>query len=311
MAASSGGPSLRSTRRSVLRSRPVRRAIFLIDTPPGIEVSGARAVPVGGRGRREPGMFISMCTWSVWGWGRRSCCGPRPCSAPGPAGGSSSSAGCPSREPCRRRGPTSAARRRTVGTVAAWDTAEGTHRDYPPRAFPSRSACPSTPSPTASSIGTPTSGRCGVGVVFNGDDHAQYTSCHGQPGTQAIAIGDRVTVGQHLLDSASTGNTIGPHLHFAIHADGTQRCPQPFFVAIADGQPLAPKGYRPPDAPTELDVLPAIGDAISELVARSVTPAEGLQRWNRSPIRCRPQARRRRRALARELPAIRQHLGGR
>ena len=77
-------------------------------------------------------------------------------------------------------------------------------------------------------------------MIFNGDDQAQYTYCHGQP--QAVAIGDRVTVGQHLPDSASTGNSTGPHLHFAIRADGTQRCPQPFFVAIADGQSLAPEG---------------------------------------------------------------------
>ena len=44
-------------------------------------------------------------------------------------------------------------------------------------------------------VSTPTSGRCGIGVVLNGDDGAQYTYCHGVPGSHAIATGDRVTVG--------------------------------------------------------------------------------------------------------------------
>ena len=91
-------------------------------------------------------------------------------------------------------------------------------------------------------VGTPYSGRCGIGIVINGDDGAQYTYCHGHPGTQAVAIGDRVTVGQYLLDSASTGNSTGPHLHFGIATSGAKRCPQSFFVAIADGRPLAPQG---------------------------------------------------------------------
>ena len=91
-------------------------------------------------------------------------------------------------------------------------------------------------------VGTPTDGKCGIGVVFNGDDGAQYTYCHGSPGTQAVVIGDRVAAGQHLLDSASTGNSTGPHLHFSIETDGAKRCPQPFLVAIADGHTLAPEG---------------------------------------------------------------------
>jgi len=89
-------------------------------------------------------------------------------------------------------------------------------------------------------VSTPTSGRCGIGVVLNGDDGAQYTYCHGVPGSHAIATGDRVTVGQHLMDSASTGNSTGPHLHFAIKVDGTARCPQALLAGIAAGQPVTP-----------------------------------------------------------------------
>lgn len=91
-------------------------------------------------------------------------------------------------------------------------------------------------------VGTPTGGKCGVGAVLNGDDGAQYTYCHGQSGTQTVTIGDRVTAGQHLLGSASTGNSTGPHLHFSVETGGAKRCPQTFLVSIAEGQPLAPQG---------------------------------------------------------------------
>ncbi len=114
------------------------------------------------------------------------------------------------------------------------------HHDYPAADIPVPVDTPLYAVTNGVVVGTPTSGKCGIGIVFNGDDGAQYTYCHGRPGTQAVAIGDRVTVGQHLLDSASTGNSTGPHLHFGIRADVAQRCPQPFLVAIVDGQPLAP-----------------------------------------------------------------------
>ncbi|HUM87757.1 MAG TPA: M23 family metallopeptidase, partial [Actinomycetota bacterium] len=116
------------------------------------------------------------------------------------------------------------------------------HHDYPAADIPVPVGTPLYAVTNGVVVGTPTSGKCGIGVIFNGDDGAQYTYCHGNPGTQAVAIGDRVNVGQRLLDSASTGKSTGPHLHFGIRIDGTQRCPQPFFVAIADGQPLAPQG---------------------------------------------------------------------
>ena len=116
------------------------------------------------------------------------------------------------------------------------------HHDYPAADIPVPIGTPLFSVTNGVVVGTPTSGKCGIGVIFNGDDGAQYTYCHGNPGTQAVAIGDRVRVGQHILDSASTGNSTGPHLHFGIRVDGTQRCPQPFFVAIADGEPLAPQG---------------------------------------------------------------------
>ena len=115
------------------------------------------------------------------------------------------------------------------------------HHDYPAADIPVPIDTPLYAVTNGVVVGTPTSGKCGIGVVIN-DDEAQYTYCHGRPGTQAVTIGDRVTVGQHLLDSASTGNSTGPHLHFGIEAGGQKRCPQPFLVSIAEGQPLAPAG---------------------------------------------------------------------
>ncbi|RMH80576.1 MAG: hypothetical protein D6683_05065 [Actinomyces sp.] len=91
-------------------------------------------------------------------------------------------------------------------------------------------------------VATPTGGRCGTGVVLNGDDHAQYTYCHGRTASTTVRAGDRVRAGQHLLDSASTGNSTGPHLHLAILAAGQQRCPGPLLVAIANQQPIPPAG---------------------------------------------------------------------
>lgn len=114
------------------------------------------------------------------------------------------------------------------------------HHDYPAADIPVPVGTPLFAVTNGVVVSTPTTGKCGIGVVVNGDDGAQYTYCHGQPGTQAVVTGDHVTVGQHLLDSASTGNSSGPHLHFGIEAAGARRCPQSFLVSIADGQPLAP-----------------------------------------------------------------------
>lgn len=115
------------------------------------------------------------------------------------------------------------------------------HHSYPAADIPVPVGTPLYAVTNGVVVGTPTDGRCGIGVILNGDDRAQYTYCHGQPGTQTVSIGERVIVGQHLLDSASTGRSSGPHLHFGIRTNGSQRCPQPFFVAIAHGQPVAPQ----------------------------------------------------------------------
>ena len=114
------------------------------------------------------------------------------------------------------------------------------HHDYPAIDIPVPVGTPIYAVTSGVVVATPTRGDCGIGVVFNGDDGGQYTYCHGHPGTQGVAVGDRVEVGQYLMDSASTGNSTGPHLHLGISADGAYRCPQPFLIAIAGGRPGAP-----------------------------------------------------------------------
>jgi len=114
------------------------------------------------------------------------------------------------------------------------------HHDYPAIDIPIPVGTPVHAVTNGIVVATPTRGDCGIGVVFNGDDGAQYTYCHGHPGTQAVTAGDQVTVGQYLMGSASTGNSTGPHLHLSIEADGAYRCPQPFLIAIANGRPSAP-----------------------------------------------------------------------
>ena len=56
-----------------------------------------------------------------------------------------------------------------------------THHDYPAADIPVPVGTLLYAVTNGVVVGTPTSGRCGVGLIFNGDDQAQYTYCHGQP----------------------------------------------------------------------------------------------------------------------------------
>ena len=121
------------------------------------------------------------------------------------------------------------------------------HHDYPAADIPVPTGTPIFAAAAGVVVSTPTSGKCGIGVVINGDDGAQYTYCHGLPGSHAVATGDKVATGQPLMLSASTGNSTGPHLHFAIEFDGRARCPQEFLRTVVNGQAVGPSA------------LPAVG----------------------------------------------------
>lgn len=116
------------------------------------------------------------------------------------------------------------------------------HHDYPAADIPVPTGTPIYSVTSGAVVSITTGGNCGIGVVINGDDGAQYTFCHGLGGSHAVAIGDDVSAGQLLMSSASTGNSTGPHLHLGIRIDGQDRCPQPLFVSIVDGHPLDPHG---------------------------------------------------------------------
>jgi murein DD-endopeptidase MepM/ murein hydrolase activator NlpD len=110
------------------------------------------------------------------------------------------------------------------------------HHDYPAADIPVPAGTPIYAVVAGSVVSTPDSGRCGTGVVLNGDDGAQYSFCHGTAGGRSVAVGDRVEAGQLLMLSGNTGNSTGPHLHFAIRVEGQQRCPQNLVVAVAEGR---------------------------------------------------------------------------
>ncbi len=116
------------------------------------------------------------------------------------------------------------------------------HHDYPAADIPVPTGTQIYSATSGAVASVTTAGACGIGVVINGDDGAQYTYCHGLPGSHAVTSGNSIQNGRMLMLSASTGNSTGPHLHFSIRIDGQERCPQPFLVSIAEGQPLNPHG---------------------------------------------------------------------
>ena len=110
------------------------------------------------------------------------------------------------------------------------------HHDYPAVDIPVPIGTQVYAAAAGVVVSAPTGGDCGIGVVINGNDGAQYTYCHGLPGSQAVATGEHVKTSQPLMHSASTGNSTGPHLHFAVRAEGRSRCPQAMLIEIVEGQ---------------------------------------------------------------------------
>jgi hypothetical protein len=114
------------------------------------------------------------------------------------------------------------------------------HHDHPAADIPVPTGTPIYATTNGTITAITAGGDCGTGIFLTGTDGAQYVYCHGLPNSTTTATGDTVSVGQQLMASASTGNSTGPHLHFAIRINGQERCPQNYLVAIAQGQPLDP-----------------------------------------------------------------------
>ena len=85
---------------------------------------------------------------------------------------------------------------------------------------------------TSGKVTTVSGGSCGNGIKLQGNDGATYTYCH----FKSHAVGNGTVKSGDLLGyTGNTGNSTGPHLHFAIKAGGSSRCPQTFLTAIYDG----------------------------------------------------------------------------
>jgi murein DD-endopeptidase MepM/ murein hydrolase activator NlpD len=83
------------------------------------------------------------------------------------------------------------------------------------------------------------SGNCGHGVVVAGSDDYQYTYCHGSK--VLVRKGDRVSTGELLMLSGSSGHSTGPHLHLQIeNSSGTLLCPQSLVTSWFNGGQASP-----------------------------------------------------------------------
>ncbi len=81
---------------------------------------------------------------------------------------------------------------------------------------------------------------CGLGVVIRSNPlGADFVYCHFSAHT--VGGGATVSAGQQIGRTGSTGNSTGPHLHFAIKTNGLSRCPQRWLLGVYDRQvPPAP-----------------------------------------------------------------------
>lgn len=95
---------------------------------------------------------------------------------------------------------------------------------------------------TSGTVTKVSGGSCGNGIKLKGNDGATYTYCHFD--SHAVDNGS-VSSGDLLGYTGNTGNSTGPHLHFAMEASGSSRCPQTFLTAIYDGNAPPSPGSLP------------------------------------------------------------------
>lgn len=115
------------------------------------------------------------------------------------------------------------------------------HHDYPAIDLPVGTGTPVYA--TRGGSATRLSGSsCGYGYSVAGNDGATYTYCHF---SSFVAGNGTVNTGQLLGYSGNTGNSTGPHLHFAIKYGGVSRCPQRMLLAIYDGTAVPSPGSLP------------------------------------------------------------------
>ncbi len=98
------------------------------------------------------------------------------------------------------------------------------------------------------SYGNTCGGRCGNYVQLEHSDGSRTIYCHMRRGSLRVSVGDRVTCGQALGQSASSGSSTGPHLHLGWRASSSAASDDPF--AGSCGGPTSiwvdQRGYREP-----------------------------------------------------------------
>lgn len=92
-------------------------------------------------------------------------------------------------------------------------------------------------------------GRCGNYVHLRHDDGSVSIYCHMRSGSLRVGTGQRVSCGQALGESASSGSSTGPHLHFGHRSPGASSS-DPFAGGCSRATSLwvGQGGYR--DAPS-------------------------------------------------------------
>lgn len=74
-------------------------------------------------------------------------------------------------------------------------------------------------------LGNTCGGRCGNYVRIDYPDGSNTLYCHMQLNSIAVGVGQHVSCGEYLGNSASSGNSSGPHLHFGFKRGGVSTDP--------------------------------------------------------------------------------------
>ncbi|MBN8609721.1 MAG: VCBS repeat domain-containing M23 family metallopeptidase [Deltaproteobacteria bacterium] len=101
------------------------------------------------------------------------------------------------------------------------------------------------------SFGNTCGGRCGNYVQIRHDDGSYSIYCHMRAGSLRVGGGQRVSCGQALGESASSGSSTGPHLHFGHRSPGAGSSSDPFAGGCSRATTLwvEQRSYR--EAPSE------------------------------------------------------------
>jgi uncharacterized protein (TIGR03382 family) len=96
------------------------------------------------------------------------------------------------------------------------------------------------------SLGNTCGGRCGNYVRIRHPDGQTTIYCHMKRNSLTVAVGQSVSCGQKIGESASSGSSTGPHLHLGWHTNGTARDVSRGNCTTSPGAWREQRGYREP-----------------------------------------------------------------